>query len=82
MAEKDIIVASEEGLHARPAALFVQTAKRFASDVRVIKAGREANAKSPLSLLGLDAKKGDRITIRAEGEDAEAAVDALVQVIS
>jgi phosphocarrier protein HPr len=81
-AERDTIVVPEEGLHARPAAVFVQTAKRFASGITVIRGEREANAKSPLSLLTLGAKKGDRILIRAEGEDADAAVDTLVELIS
>lgn len=80
--ERETIVGPEEGLHARPAALFVKTAKQFSSEIVVAKGDKEANAKSPLKIMTLAAKKGDRISIRAEGDDAEEAVDALVELIS
>jgi phosphocarrier protein HPr len=81
-AERDTIVGPEEGLHARPASDFVKRAKQFFSDIVVIKGEREANAKSPLKLMTLEAKKNDTITIRAEGKDAEEAVNVLVDLIS
>lgn len=80
--EKETTVGPEEGLHARPAAQFVKTAKQFRSEIRVAKGDREANAKSSLNVMTLGAKKGDEIVIRAEGEDAEEAVNALVALIS
>ncbi len=82
MVEKETLVGPEAGLHARPAAVFVKKAKEFDSDIKVVKDGREANAKSTLKVMTLGAKKDDKILIRAEGEDAEAAVDALVELIS
>jgi phosphocarrier protein HPr len=82
MVHRERTVGPEEGLHARPAAQFVKTAKQFSSDIVVIKGEREANAKSSLKLMTLGAKKGDKITISAEGEDAQEAVDALTQLIS
>ncbi len=82
MAERETTVGPEEGLHARPAAQFVRTAKGFSSDIVVIKGEKEANAKSSLKIMTLGAKKGDAIVIRAEGEDAEEAVDALAELIS
>ena len=82
MVERETVVGPEAGLHARPAAMFVKKAKQFDSDIRVVKGGREANAKSTLKVMTLGAKKDDKILIRAEGEDAEAAVDALVELIS
>jgi phosphocarrier protein HPr len=82
MAERQTTVGPEEGLHARPAAQFVKTAKGFSSEIVVVKGDREANAKSSLKIMTLGAKKGDSIIIRAEGEDAEEAVDALVELIS
>ncbi|PLS82101.1 MAG: HPr family phosphocarrier protein [Actinobacteria bacterium] len=82
MIEKETVVGPEAGLHARPAAVFVKKAKEFDSDIKVVKDGREANAKSTLKVMTLGAKKDDKILIRAEGEDAEAAVDALVELIS
>jgi len=82
LAERETTVGAEEGLHARPAAQFVKKAKEFASEIVVVKDGTEANAKSSLRLMTLGAKKGDKVTIRAEGDDAEEAVDALVALIS
>lgn len=81
MVEKEVVVAAEEGLHARPATRFVQEAKRYESEIRVFKEEAEANAKSSLSLMTLGAKKGDRIRVVAEGEDEAAAADALIQLI-
>jgi phosphocarrier protein HPr len=81
-AERDTIVGPEEGLHARPASQFVKRAKQFNSDIVVIKGEREANAKSPLKIMTLAAKKNDTITIRAKGKDAEEAVNVLVELIS
>ena len=82
MVEREATVMPEAGLHARPASLFVKTAKQFSSSIIVVKDGREANAMSPMKLMTLGAKKGDGILIRAEGEDEEEAVDALVKLIS
>ena len=82
MVEREAKVGPEEGLHARPAAQFVKTAKRFSSEIVVAKGGREANAKSSLKIMTLGARKGDKLTIRADGDDAEEAVDALVELIS
>ena len=82
MAEREVIVVPEAGLHARPAAKFVKTAKGYSSDIVVIKDGAEVNAKSSLRLMTLGAKHGDTITIRANGEDEEAAVEALAALIS
>ena len=82
MAEKKATVGPEEGLHARPAAEFVKKAKQFAAEIKVVKDGREVNAKSPIKIPSLGAKKGDEVVIRAEGDDAEEAVEALVELIS
>jgi phosphocarrier protein HPr len=82
MAERETTVGPEEGLHARPAAQFVKAAKQFTSDIVVIKDDKEANAKSSLKIMTLRARKGDEIVIRAEGEDAEAAVESLARLIS
>lgn len=82
MAEKQTRIGAEEGLHARPASLFVKKAKEFTSDITVIKGDKEANAKSPLKVMSLGAKKDDEVTIRAEGDDAEEAVEALAALAS
>ncbi len=81
MAEREATIGPEAGLHGRPAAQFIKTAKRFSSQIVVIKGDREVNAKSVLKITGL-AKKGERILIRAEGDDAQEAVNALADFIS
>lgn len=82
MAEREAIVGHAEGLHARPAALLVREARQFASGIKIESAGKTANAKSPLSLMTLGARKGDRVIVKADGPDAEAAVDALTDFIA
>ena len=77
-----LTVQHEAGLHARPASLFVQTASRYKSDIRVAHGDRQANAKSILTVLGLGASRGAQITIWAEGEDAQDALAALEQLIA
>ena len=81
MPEITLTVHHKAGLHARPAALFVQTAKQFESDVKVTHGKREANAKSILGVLTLGANQGAVITIRAEGEDAGQALAALEALV-
>jgi phosphocarrier protein HPr len=82
MAERETTVGPEAGLHARPAAQFVKTAKQFSSEIVVSKGDKEANAKSSLKIMTLGARKGDTIVIRAEGDDAQDAVDVLTELIS
>jgi phosphocarrier protein HPr len=80
MVEKEAVIVPEAGLHARPAASFVKEAKSYSSEITVIKDGSQANAKSSLKLMTLGARHGDEVLIRAE--DEEAAVDALVAILS
>lgn len=82
MAEKNVTVNLRSGLHARPAALFVQQANKFSSDVFVEKAGKSVNAKSIMGIMSLAISKGTEITIRAEGSDAERAVETLTEMVS
>ncbi|MBA3790913.1 MAG: HPr family phosphocarrier protein [Actinomycetota bacterium] len=76
MVERDAIVGHEK-LHARPAALLVQRAKQFSSDVKLEKDGTTVNAKSPMGVMRLGAGRGDVIRVIASGPDEEAAADAL-----
>ena len=69
-------------LHARPAADFVRTAMRFSASVWVAAGDREVDAKSLLSILALGAKRGTSLRLRAEGQDATAAVDALASCVA
>lgn len=82
MAERKVTVAAEVGLHARPAATFVQTAVRAPMDITVTKGvgGVPVNGKSILQILGLDVRQGEDIVIRAEGEGADEVLDQLAAI--
>lgn len=83
MAERRVNVKNEVGLHARPAALFVQAATKAPMEVLVAKSdGEPVNAKSILSVIGLDVRQGDEIVITADGDGADVALDELVAVVA
>ena len=82
MVEKLFVVKNETGLHARPASLFVQKAAKYKSTIKVKKDGKEANAKSIISVLSLGASFGSEITIIADGPDAAEAVAGLVELLA
>jgi phosphotransferase system HPr (HPr) family protein len=69
-------------LHARPAANFVRTAMGFSSTLTVASGDREADAKSLLAILALGAKRGSTLRLTADGDDADAALDALCGCVS
>jgi phosphocarrier protein len=77
MAELHLTVIDPTGLHARPAARFVQVASRFTSRIALRYDGREADAKSLLAILGLTLRPGSRISLSAEGADATRALATL-----
>jgi phosphocarrier protein HPr len=81
MFSQNTVVVNETGLHARPASLFVNEAKKFKSDITVEKKSLKANAKSVISILTLGISKGSSLIIVAEGPDEEVAVKALVKLI-
>jgi phosphotransferase system HPr (HPr) family protein len=78
MAEVRLSVLDPAGLHARPAAQFVRTASRFQSDIVLDTGERTANAKSLVGILGLTIRPGASVSLTADGPDAEAALDALI----
>ena len=77
MAEIHLLVIDPSGLHARPAARFVQAASRFSSRIVIRENGREADAKSLIALLGLTIRPSSEITLAADGPDADEALAAL-----
>ncbi len=77
MSEVRLTVIDPSGLHARPAARFVQAASRFTSRIVIRHDGREANAKSLIAILGLTIRPSTEITLEADGPDADAALAAL-----
>ncbi|MEM2122518.1 MAG: HPr family phosphocarrier protein [Candidatus Bathyarchaeia archaeon] len=82
MPSATVVLRNKVGLHARPAALFVQTAKQFKCLIRVKKDYLDADAKSILDVLSLGAEQGSAITIFTDGEDAETALRSLVNLIN
>jgi len=77
-----LTVIDPSGLHARPAAKFVQAASRFTSRIHIRHDGREADAKSLIALLGLTIRPSSDITLAADGPDADAALAALTAELS
>ena len=78
---RTLIVKNEEGLHARPAALFVKVAKKFECSVAVKRGAQRVNGKSIMGILMLGAGKGAKITIEVEGDDANEALDELAVIV-
>jgi phosphocarrier protein len=79
--EKTVTLTNEYGLHARPATLFVETCNRFSADVLVVKGDQEVNGKSIMGIMMLGAEKGTSLTLRASGEDADEAIEALASLV-
>jgi phosphocarrier protein HPr len=83
MPERHALVGSKVGLHARPAALFVQAVNRQVVKVTIAKSGsKPVAANSILSVLALDARGGDEVVLAAEGEGSDAALDELVALLA
>ena len=80
-ANKSATVRNPKGLHLRPIDEFAKLARRFSANIEVIKNGEPVDGKSVMSMLLLAAQHGDQLSIRATGEDAEAAVAALAEFI-
>lgn len=83
MPERTVTVASSVGLHARPASLFAQAAAKVGLPVTLTSAaGKSVNAASILGVLSLGISHGEEVTLSAEGEGAEAALDTLAEVLN
>jgi phosphocarrier protein HPr len=80
--EIQVALPGAVALHARPAANFVKTAMRFQSRIRVGVDGKSADAKSILAVLALGATGGTQLMLSAEGDDADAALDALASCVA
>jgi phosphocarrier protein len=80
MLERDIVVSNRLGLHARASAKLVQLVAGFKSTVWLISKGREVNAQSIMGVMMLAAGMGTALTVRADGEDAEQAISAVVDL--
>jgi len=81
MYQKDVVVKNANGLHARPASLFVHKASKFKSDINLQIGDRNINVKSILALLSAGIRCNSKITISAVGEDEKQAVEELINFI-
>jgi len=79
---KELVVKNKQGLHARPAALFVQIANKFDSRVIVKRDDEEVNGKSIMGILMLGAERGSVIVLEVDGDDAALAMEELEKIIS
>lgn len=80
--EKNLIVRNKLGLHARPAALFVQIANKYDADISVKKGKQLVNGKSIMGLMTLAASRGSKICIIAKGDDAQEAIRELERLVT
>ena len=81
-AERVVTIVNRNGLHARPAAEIVKTAARFKSDIVLVRDDLEVNGKSIMGVMMLAAEFGASLTLRANGADAEQAVDAIAKLVA
>ena len=82
MVERTVTIVNRQGLHARPAAEIVKIASRFDAEVTLIRDDLEVNGKSIMGVMMLAAEQGASLLLRADGPDAEKAVDALSTLIA
>ena len=78
---RELVVLNKSGIHARPAAMFVKTARRFGSDIFVEKDGEKINGKSIMGVMMLAAGPGSKVTLHVKGVDAPAALDELEALV-
>jgi phosphocarrier protein len=79
---RELTISNALGLHARPAAMFVQLASKFSSEITVERGSERVNGKSIMGIMMLAAGKGLKITVTAEGADAAEAVSALEELVN
>ena len=77
MKEIKYVIKDEQGIHARPAGMFVKEAAAFSSKVTISKEGKEVDAKRILGVMGLGVKKGHEVTFTFDGADEDAAYEAV-----
>ncbi len=81
LCEIEITILNRLGLHARPASRFAQLAGEFASDIYLVRDGEAVDGKSILEILTIACPQGTKLLLRAQGSDAQEAVDALSQLV-
>jgi phosphocarrier protein HPr len=81
MLTKEFVIQNKVGLHARPAAIFVQTVSKFNSIIKILKDRKEVDAKSILGVLSLGVEKGETISVKINGSDETEAMEELENLI-
>ena len=81
MPERAVQIVNKNGLHARPAAEIVKLAAKFQSEITIVKDDLDVNGKSIIGVMMLAAEHGSTILLRADGPDADAALDALARLV-
>ncbi|NLK98464.1 HPr family phosphocarrier protein [Defluviitalea saccharophila] len=81
MKQVSVVLKNEAGLHARPASMFTRTAAKYQCNIKVVKGEQEVNPKNILSLITMNVRKGESITIIADGIDENEAVAALQSLV-
>ena len=81
MVEREVVVNSDAGIHARPAMMIVREAMKYPCDITLIKDNVEADGKSIMSVLGLAIISGSKLIIRAEGEGEDELVTFIIRLI-
>ncbi len=76
-----VVLTDPVGLHARPAAMLVQAANRFKSEITLTHGPRTANAKSIIMVLSLGARQGAQVQVTTDGEDEDEALNEIVQML-
>ena len=79
--EKIVTIKNKQGLHARPAALFVQIANKFTSEITIVKGRHKINGKSIMGIMMLAAGAGSKVTVIANGDDADKAIVELEKLL-
>ena len=82
MVERSVQILNKNGLHARPAAEIVKVSAKYQSEITLVRDGIEVNGKSIMGVMMLAAECGATLVLRADGEDAETALDALAELIA
>ena len=81
METRKVIIKNEIGLHARPAALFVQTCSKYKSDIYIEKDGNKVNAKSIMGVMALGVSRGEEVKIIVDGYDEKTVIDDIIDLI-
>jgi phosphocarrier protein HPr len=82
MMERTVEIVNKNGLHARPAAEIVKLSSKFKSEITIVRDDLEVNGKSIMGVMMLAAEFGSNIVVRANGDDAEAAINAIADLVA